>query len=58
MPIAYLWARTVTCEGPACGAEILLISQTLIAKGKNKTWVEISGDKKTKKVNIEIKPGN
>lgn len=57
MPIAYLWARTVTCEGPACGAEIPLISQTLIAKGKNKTWVEISGDKKTKKVNIEIKTG-
>lgn len=57
MPIAYLWARTVTCEGPACGAEIPLISQTLIAKGKNKTWVEISGDKKTRKVKIELKTG-
>src|SRR5262249_7013077 len=21
-PIAYLWARTVTCEGPGCGAQI------------------------------------
>jgi putative DNA methylase len=24
-PIAYLWARTVICEGPACGAEIPLL---------------------------------
>jgi adenine-specific DNA methylase len=57
MPIAYLWARTVTCEGPGCGVEIPLISQTVIAKGKNKTWIEISGDKKSKKVVIEIKTG-
>jgi len=21
-PIAYLWARTITCEGPGCGAEV------------------------------------
>ncbi|MBN2396705.1 MAG: DUF1156 domain-containing protein [Candidatus Atribacteria bacterium] len=55
--IAWLWARTVTCEGPGCGVEIPLISQTLIAKGKRKTWIEISGDKKNKKVNIQIKTG-
>lgn len=24
-PIAYLWARTITCEGPGCGAEVPLI---------------------------------
>lgn len=58
IPIAYLWARTVICEGPACGAEIPLISQSLIAKGKNKTWIEISGEKKTKKVIIKITTGN
>jgi adenine-specific DNA methylase len=23
-PIAYLWARTIRCEGPACGAEVPL----------------------------------
>src|SRR5262245_17556270 len=23
-PIAYLWARTIRCEGPGCGAEIPL----------------------------------
>jgi len=25
MPIAYLWARTIRCEGPGCGAEIPLV---------------------------------
>ncbi len=56
-PIAWLWARTVTCEGPGCGAEIPLISQTVIAKGKKKTWIEIEGDSVTKQVRIHIKQG-
>ena len=56
-PITYLWARTVQCEGPACGAIIPLISQTIIAKGKRKVWIEIKGDKTTKKVSIEVKMG-
>lgn len=34
IPIAYLWARTVRCESPACGAEIpLLRSMWLSQKG-------------------------
>lgn len=56
-PIAWLWARTVTCEGPGCGAEIPLISQTTIANGTRKAWIEISGDSKTKNVQIEVKTG-
>ncbi len=55
--IAWLWARTVTCEGPKCGAEIPLISQTVIAKGARKAWIEITGDKKTKEVHIHVKQG-
>jgi len=31
-PIAYLWARTVTCEGPGCGAEVPLIRSLWLAK--------------------------
>ena len=57
-PIAWLWARTVTCEGPACGAEIPLISQTVLAKGKRKAWVKIIGDKNLKRVSIQIEQGN
>ena len=55
--IAWLWARTVTCEGPGCGAEIPLISQTTIAKGKRKVWIEITGDRASKKVAISIHTG-
>jgi adenine-specific DNA methylase len=47
----------VQCEGPACGALIPLISQTILAKGKHKAWIEIKGDKATKKVSVEVKMG-
>lgn len=35
IPIAYLWARTITCEGPNCGAKIPLIRQPVISKRKD-----------------------
>lgn len=31
-PVAYLWARTVTCEQPGCGCEIPLIRSFWLAK--------------------------
>ena len=31
-PIAYLWARTILCEGPECGVEIPLIRSAWLAK--------------------------
>ncbi|MFZ5916060.1 MAG: DUF1156 domain-containing protein [Chloroflexota bacterium] len=37
MPIAYLWARTITCEGPGCGAEIPLVKDLWLAKKRNRT---------------------
>lgn len=36
-PIAYLWARTITCEGPGCGAEVPLIRSLWLAKKSNKS---------------------
>ena len=36
-PIAYLWARTVRCESPNCGAEIPLVRTTWLAKRQNKS---------------------
>ncbi len=36
-PIAYLWARTVVCEGPGCGAEVPLIRSSWLAKKGNRT---------------------
>jgi adenine-specific DNA methylase len=35
-PIAYLWARTVRCESPRCGAEIPLIRSLWLSKKTNR----------------------
>lgn len=32
MPIAYLWARTIKCEGPGCGAEVPLVRSLRLGK--------------------------
>ena len=43
-PIAYLWARTVRCEAPSCGAEIpLLRSFWLCKKDKRKRALPVQG---------------
>ena len=36
-PIAYLWARTIQCEGPGCGAEVPLIRSLWLAKKANRS---------------------
>jgi|RhiMetdeSRZDD1v2_1073273.scaffolds.fasta_scaffold369886_3 putative DNA methylase len=35
-PIAYLWARTVQCEAPNCGAEIPLVRSAWLCKKANR----------------------
>ena len=37
-PIAYLWARTVRCEAPDCGAEIPLLRTLWLCKKANRKW--------------------
>jgi adenine-specific DNA methylase len=37
VPIAYLWARTIRCEGPGCGAEVPLIRSLWLAKKPNRS---------------------
>lgn len=34
--VGYIWARTVICQNPACGAEIPLVRQTWLARKENK----------------------
>ncbi len=36
IPVGYLWARTIPCQNPACGAEIPLIKQFWLARKKDK----------------------
>ena len=35
-PIGYIWARTIPCQNPSCGAEIPLMRQFWLAKKNNK----------------------
>ena len=37
-PIAYLWARTVRCEAPNCGAEIPLIRSMWLCRKPKRKW--------------------
>ena len=37
-PIAYLWARTVRCESPNCGAEIPLMRSMWLCQKPNRKW--------------------
>jgi adenine-specific DNA methylase len=37
-PIAYLWARTVRCEAPSCGAEIPLVRSLWLSKRAGNLW--------------------
>ena len=55
IPLAYIWARTIICEGPGCGAEVPLLGMLWLSK-KSKKMVALRyrGDKTTKKVHIEL----
>ncbi len=37
-PISYIWARTIRCESPNCGAEIPLISSFWLCKKPKRKW--------------------
>jgi adenine-specific DNA methylase len=54
-PIAYIWARTIQCEGPGCGAEVPLIKSLWLAKkGKRSIAIELLVNPKNKDIGIEI----
>lgn len=54
-PIAYLWARTVRCEGPGCGAEVPLMRSMWLAKKPKRSFaLRILPDKANKRVEFEI----
>jgi putative DNA methylase len=57
-PSVWLWARTVKCPNPACGAEMPLVSSfALSSKGARKTWVEPTVDRAAKTVDFEVRHG-
>lgn len=56
IPVGYIWARTVKCQNPACGAEIPLVRQTWLAK-KDKKKVAYKLIPKGNKIVFEIREG-
>jgi len=54
-PIAYLWARTIRCEGPGCGAEIPLFNSPCIAQsGKRSVFLKQKLDREKNYIDFEI----
>ena len=54
-PIAYLWARTIKCEGPGCGAEVPLVRSPWLARtGRKSVALRLIPNKKAKQIDIEI----
>ena len=55
IPIGYIWARTIKCKNPSCGAEIPLMRQLWLAKKeKKKIALKIIVDKENKKIDFKI----
>jgi putative DNA methylase len=56
--IAWLWARTVKCPNPGCGAQMPLVrSFWLSTKKGHETWVEPVVNQADKTVRFEVKTG-
>jgi putative DNA methylase len=57
-PIAYLWARTVRCESPNCGAEIPLMRSFWLCKKPIRKWAlryeVVRNEGETPRVEFEI----
>ena len=58
IPVGYIWARTIKCQNPSCGAEIPLMRQFWLAKKENKKIaLKILVDKKGKRIDFKIVQG-
>ena len=61
-PIAYLWARTVQCEGPGCGAQVPLVRSLWLAKrAVGSVALQMAANPETKCIGFRIivnKKGN
>lgn len=54
-PIAYLWARTIVCEGPGCGAEVPMMKSLWLAKKANRSFaLEAIPNQSEKRVYFDI----
>jgi adenine-specific DNA methylase len=55
IPVGYLWARTLPCQNPACGAEIPLMRQTWLAKkDKKKIALRLIPNQHARRIDAQI----
>jgi putative DNA methylase len=55
IPIAYLWARTIRCEGPGCGWEVPLMRSFWLAKRPKKSVaLQLHPNRKASCLELEI----
>lgn len=58
-PIAYLWARTVRCEGPGCGVQLPLVrSGALSKKASRPMAMTFTANQREKRVDVAIASGS
>ena len=56
--IAWLWARTVRCPNPACGAEMPLARSFTLSKNKARQWhIHPIPDRDARVVRFDVAPG-
>lgn len=54
-PLAYIWARTVSCEGPGCGVEVPLLRSLWLAKRAGRsTALSLTVDEQRTRINIGL----
>lgn len=53
VPVGYLWARTIPCQNPACGAEIPLVRQLWLAR-KPKRQIALYPEVEGKTVHFRV----
>jgi len=57
-PIAYIWARTIRCEGPGCGIEVPLIRSVTLARRSGKSIeLKLTPNVGKKYIDIRISEG-
>jgi putative DNA methylase len=55
IPVGYIWARTLPCQNPACGAEIPLMRQTWLAKkDKKKIALRLIPNQHSRRIDVQI----
>jgi len=52
--VAYLWARTINCEGPKCGVAIPLVRSMWLLKKRRPTALKFVPDRESRSLKIEL----